>query len=281
MKKKGRFRGKGLGVGTTYSFEDEPSSMVHEQLARLSFIESHIDMKDKDILDYGCGTGYNCYYICQRHTPARIVGLDIDEECIDYCKKVYSSENAEYCVQDCLEHNQELGIFDIVISCEVIEHVADQQRFLDELTKYVRPNSGTVFISTPNKALFSLSKSSSFINRTHVKELFFNEFEELLSSKFDSYRIFSQVHKGKWHEAYINYLCAANFAHALRYEFFGDNVIGKSVAKIGKCLLYLPMFIMKSRSYANILNRKYTDFEFVEGYDNLAIWFVAICSTPR
>ena len=128
-----------------------------------------------------------------------------------------------------------------MISCEVIEHVLNQKLFLEVLAKYLR-HDGIAFISTPNKTLFSLSKEKSFINQTHVKELFFNEFRELITNKFSACQIYSQIHKSDWHSAYVNFLCASNFVYALRYEIFGDNIIGKIASKIGSifCMrLYL------------------------------------------
>ena len=63
-------KGKGLGVTTARRFEDEPSSMIQEQLARLKFAEFHMPMRGKRILDFGCGTGYNCYYLANHKTPS-------------------------------------------------------------------------------------------------------------------------------------------------------------------------------------------------------------------
>jgi len=277
VKEKKQLKGKGLGVATAHSFEDEPSSMVHEQLARLKFAETIIDMKNKRILDFGCGTGYNSYFIAKRQSPKIVVGIDILEECISYCKDNYSAKNTAFHVQDCLVHNPELVIFDVVISCEVIEHVADQKLFLDVLAKYLRPG-GIAFISTPNRALFSLSKEKSFLNPTHIRELFFKEFSRLLNECFSEYTIYSQIHTSGWHNPYINYLTASNLVYALRYEVFGDNLIGKLVSKIGKHLLFTPLFIIKSRDYPDVRKRRYYDFKFIEGFDPCACWFVAKCT---
>jgi len=279
MVKVKKLKGKGSRIAKAYAFEDESSGMIHEQLARLKFAESLIDMKGKRILDFGCGTGYDSYYISKRQSPELVVGLDILEESIAYCKRHHSTSKTKYYVQDCLVHNPKFGLFDVVISCEVIEHVADQRLFLEVLRRYLQPD-GVAFISTPNKALFSLTKEKSFINQTHVKELFFEEFRELVSNIFSVCKVYSQVHKPAWHSAYVNYLCASNLVYALRYEIFRDNILGKIASPIGKCVLYAPIFIIKPRKYLDVRNRRYTDFKFVEGYDNRAIWFVGICSNP-
>lgn len=279
MRRNKELRGKGLGIATAYDFENEPSSMIHEQLARLKFAESKINFSGKRIIDYGCGTGYNSYYITKRQSPREVVGLDIQEECIAYCKKYYATKLTEFYVQDCLSYNPKFGLFDVGISSEVIEHVNDQKSFLESFVKYLQPN-GIALISTPNKGLFSLCKDKSFINHSHVKELFFDQFNELISNSFLKYKIYSQIHKSYWHSAFINYLCASNLIHAFRYEIFGDNIIGKITSQIVKYFLYAPIFVIRSKSYPDVRKRKHGDFEFVEDYDNHAIWFVAICSNP-
>lgn len=73
MKKTEELKGKGFGIATAYTFEDESSCIIHEQLARLKFAESHINMKDKKILDFGCGTGYNSYFISERKFPKQLL----------------------------------------------------------------------------------------------------------------------------------------------------------------------------------------------------------------
>ncbi len=211
---------EGIPVTTARAFEDEQSSMVHEQLARLQFIESKLSFDGRRVLDFGCGTGYNTYYLAECQSPAEVVGLDISEDCIGYCRQHYAHLNTSYHVRDCLVHDPGLGEFDIVISCEVIEHVADQEQFLDVLGRYLKPD-GTAFITTPNRALFSLGKDVS-LNTTHVRELFSEEFRDLVQHRFDRFEIHSQVHRGDWHNAYINYRSFYHLDQSIRHELFDD-----------------------------------------------------------
>lgn len=270
-----QLEGKGVGIGKAHSFEEEASSMIHEQLARLKFVESKIDMQARDVLDFGCGTGYNSYYIAKKQQPEKVVGIDILQECIDYCNRNYSTERTEYRLQDCLVYEPSLGLFDVVICSEVLEHVHEQDRFLETCVKYLKPG-GKAFISTPNKALFSLSKDKSFLNNTHVKELFFDEFQKLIDRHFSGYTIYSQIHSPEWHETYINYACAANLVQSIRYDIFGDSAFGKLMSKIAGRCLYGILFKSRPTGYKDVRDRRYTDFIFKEGYDNRAMWFIAI-----
>lgn len=125
MKIRKKLKGKGLGVGTGKRFENEQSSMIHEQLARLVFAERKVEMNQKRILDFGCGTGYNCYYIAERNFPKEVVGINLLADCIEYARINYSAHNVKFYEQDCLEYNADLGTFDFILSCEVIEHIKD------------------------------------------------------------------------------------------------------------------------------------------------------------
>lgn len=270
-----RLEGKGVGIGKAHSFEDESSSMIHEQLARLKFAEAKIPMHGKDVLDFGCGTGYNSYYISKNQNPRKVIGIDILQECIDYCCENYAADNTQYFVRDCLVYDPSLGKFDILICSEVLEHVHEQQKFLETAIKYLN-HDGLAFISTPNKSLFSLSKNKSFLNNTHVSELFFNEFKELIEKNFSDSKIYSQVHSEQWHDTYINYASAANLIQSIEYDVLSNAFLGKIVSKILRKCLYALLFKNRSSGYKDVRDRRYTDFAFVEGCDNRAMWFVAI-----
>jgi SAM-dependent methyltransferase len=274
---------EGIPVTTARVFEDEPSSMIHEQLARLKFIESRLSFDGRRVLDFGCGTGYNSYYLAERQSPAEVVGLDISEECIAFCRQHHAHLSTSYHVRDCLVHDPSLGEFDFVISCEVIEHVADQGRFLDVLARYLKPD-GTAFITTPNRALFSLGKDVS-LNATHVRELFFEEFRGLLEHRFVDVGIHSQVHRGDWHNAYINYRSFYHLDRSIRNELFGDGPRAKLTAKLSRVLfrtLLKPAILGSgSSSYPDVRERRFTDFDFAGGLDSRAVWFAAICSGPN
>jgi len=63
----------------------------------------NFSIKGKRILDFGCGTDYNSYYIAKRDSPQRVIGIDILKESINYCKRKYSANNVDFFVQDYLD----------------------------------------------------------------------------------------------------------------------------------------------------------------------------------
>jgi SAM-dependent methyltransferase len=267
-------------VPVTRVLENESSHFVHEQLARLKFIESCINLRGKRVLDIGCGTGYSCFYVRERSQAREVVGLDSNEHAIRYCTTHYPAPGVEYVVHDCLTFDPALGLFDVVICNEVIEHVQDQESFLTIISNYLIPG-GIAVISTPNKAVFSFGKDTSFLNDMHVKELFFDEFVQLIKTRFTSSEFSSQKLIPQWHASFINYLSAQNVICALRSDIFRNASVGRIISGLYKFLIFLPFFVLKSKKYPDIRNIKYGDFDFVNGYDNCALWFVAVVSHPK
>lgn len=267
-------------VPATRELETESSHFVHEQLARLKFIESRIELRGKRVLDIGCGTGYSCFYVHERAQASHVVGLDSNKEAIRYCRTHYSAPGVEYMVHDCLTVAPALGLFDVVICNEVIEHVHEQESLLGTLRSYLAPN-GIAIISTPNKAVFSLGKGTSFINDKHVKELFFDEFVQVIEHVFPSSEFYSQKLKEKWHTPFVNYISAQNVISAIRSDIRNNAFFGWFVSGIYWYLIFFPFFVLKSKKYPDIRKIRYEDFDVVRGFDNQALWFIALASDSK
>lgn len=70
-------------------------------------------------------------------------------------------------------------LFDLVVSFQVIEHMADPRRYLEALAGHVKPE-GVVLLTTPNRP------SSDGENPFHVREYDAAELRALLEGHFDS-----------------------------------------------------------------------------------------------
>ncbi len=70
------------------------------------------------------------------------------------------------------------GEFDSVISFQVIEHIKRDKEFINEVARVLRPN-GLFIVTTPN-APASLTR-----NPWHIREYTAQQFEALISDKFD------------------------------------------------------------------------------------------------
>jgi SAM-dependent methyltransferase len=70
---------------------------------------------------------------------------------------------------------------DVVVNFQVIEHLWDQEQFVGECSRVLRPG-GVLLMSTPNRITFSPGRDTP-INPFHTRELDAAELTELLSSQ--------------------------------------------------------------------------------------------------
>ncbi len=158
-----------------------------EHLQRYQSVKSLV--RGKAVLDAGSGEGYGTHLLAQ--TAAKVVGLDISSEAVENARAVYRRQNLEYRVGSIHELPFPSGSFNVVVSFEVIEHVAEevQEGFLREARRVLR-SDGILVVSTPNKAVYSDRESHH--NEFHVKEFYVDEFESFLRRTFPAVRLFGQ-----------------------------------------------------------------------------------------
>ena len=100
------------------------------------------DRKGLNILDVGCGTGHLTYSLAKDNY---LVGIDLSLEILNFAKnKGFSTIQASGCnlpIKD--------NIFDLVISTNVIQLVAEGEEFVKELVRVAKPEA-RIIITTLN-----------------------------------------------------------------------------------------------------------------------------------
>lgn len=124
-----------------------------------------------DVLEIGTGAGYGIEVVAPH--ARRFVTLDKHAP----APELLARPDVEFrqAVVPPLEFPD--GSFDCVISFQVIEHIRDDQRFVDEIHRVLRPG-GRFIVTTPN-APMSLTR-----NPWHVREYTAAELRQLLGSRF-------------------------------------------------------------------------------------------------
>ncbi len=133
----------------------------------------------KRVLDVACGEGYGANLLAR--TASTVVGIDLDEATIEHANRKYRRQNLQFLVGSCEELPFESRSIDLVVSFETIEHVQEQEQFLNEI-KRVLIASGLLIISSPNKKEYSDVNGAK--NPFHRSELYHRDFAKLLRSKF-------------------------------------------------------------------------------------------------
>lgn len=141
----------------------------------------------KDVLDVACGEGYGSSSMAD--VARSVTGVDVSDEAVRHASTTYRKQNLRFRQGSATALDFADGSFDVVVSFETIEHLAEQAQMLAEIRRVLRPD-GLLVISSPNRPIYS--EESGEHNEFHVKELDFNEFDELLKAQFPIIRYFGQ-----------------------------------------------------------------------------------------
>lgn len=124
---------------------------------RLQKILKYVDLKDKVILDQGCGEGVWMERFTEFTDPKNVYGEDIDPESPKKFEIRNSKLETKFQIPNSNVHivpAEELdfrdNFFDIVFSNEVLEHVNDDRKSVEEAIRVLKPG-GHFIIFTPNR----------------------------------------------------------------------------------------------------------------------------------
>lgn len=130
--------------------------------------------RDAVVLEAGCGEGYGAALLAEH--AARVVAIDYDEPTTRHVAKRYPGVGV---VRGNLAFLPvRTGSIDVVANLQVIEHLWDQEGFLAECHRVLRPG-GRLFVTTPNRLTFT-PDSDTPLNPYHTRELSPSELDQLL-----------------------------------------------------------------------------------------------------
>lgn len=121
--------------------------------------ESHCLKADHRTLELGCGIGTIVNWLSQKGVQA--FGSDISETAIEYGRQKYPGLPLD--VESAEELHRKNSDFDAVLSFDVIEHLFNVDKHLQEIARVLKPD-GLYLFQTPNKysnALFETVRSRS------------------------------------------------------------------------------------------------------------------------
>jgi SAM-dependent methyltransferase len=98
------------------------------------------------VLDYGCGEGRYLDIIRERFPSAQLVGSDISQVALEHAGR--RLPDVGWVLMEDERVPESDGAFDLIISVEVLEHVADVERATRELGRVLAPG-GRLVLTTP------------------------------------------------------------------------------------------------------------------------------------
>lgn len=153
------------------------AQVVYEHLHR--YLWSAPLVQGRRVLDLASGEGFGAAILARSAT--QVVGVDVDEPSVEHSRRNYELPNLSFEVADARDLGRfEDGSFGAVVAFEMIEHIEEHDRLLDEIQRVLEPD-GLLIVSTPDRDFY---RESSGENPYHVHELAREEFVQLLHSRF-------------------------------------------------------------------------------------------------
>jgi 2-polyprenyl-3-methyl-5-hydroxy-6-metoxy-1,4-benzoquinol methylase len=110
------------------------------------------DLQHRRILEIGCGRGdFSCWLARQTNGSSELIAADFSATAVNKGREFAHSEGLklQFEVMDIQNIAHRDASFDLVFSCETIEHVPDPARAIRELARVLRPG-GNLILTTPN-----------------------------------------------------------------------------------------------------------------------------------
>jgi len=160
---------------------------------RLEYIENHVELKDKNVLDIGCGGGILSEALAK--SGANVTAIDMAEDAIAIAKKHGENLNINYIKSTAEDFaKKHSGEFDLITCMEMLEHVPNPSSIVEACSQLIKPE-GHVFFSTINrnpKSYFLAILAAEYILRIIPKGT--HEYEKLIRpSELENWARHSQL----------------------------------------------------------------------------------------
>ena len=122
---------------------------------RTDFIKNRIDLKDKTLIDVGCGGGLLCENLAEHSKEVK--GIDMSNEAIEIAKTHQTLKNLkidyeEIALEGLLKKSEKK--YDVLTCMELVEHVPDPEKLIKDCFK-ITNRKADLFFSTLNRNIIS------------------------------------------------------------------------------------------------------------------------------
>lgn len=102
------------------------------------------DLKDKNVLDLGCGFGWHCRYAREQQASS-VVGVDISENMIQRAREISSDPLITYVKAPIEDFSFSESRFDVVISSLVFHYIESFKDICEKVYDSLKPGGNFVF----------------------------------------------------------------------------------------------------------------------------------------
>jgi 2-polyprenyl-3-methyl-5-hydroxy-6-metoxy-1,4-benzoquinol methylase len=151
----------GVVTGNTYDKYGSSNPVVRRLMAAFEreLDELFEQSAPRSVLDVGCGEGVLVHRWAQRLAareeadPARVVGIDLEEQSIQAGWAERQAPNLEYRVMEASSLPFAEGEFDLASAIEVLEHVPDPEHTVAEMARCAQRH---LLVSVPREPLWRM-----------------------------------------------------------------------------------------------------------------------------
>ena len=129
-----------------YADEIKELSLSHEDendrysIQLYDHLASEVEIKDKDILEVGCGRGGGLSFITKNYKPNSAIGVDLDKRATAFSKNHYKIRELSFKQGDAQNLDVENSSIDVLINVESSHRYTEMQTFLSEVVRILKPN---------------------------------------------------------------------------------------------------------------------------------------------
>ena len=164
------------------SIEEHALHLIHTT----AYAQATRLVENKRVLDLGCNTGYGTEMLFR--SAKKVVGVDVSEKAIVSAENQHGHLGIQFQKINGKTLPFDDEAFDVVVSFQVIEHIVDYKKFIDEIKRIITPE-GVIIFTTPN-ALLRLDPGMKPWNKFHVREFNHSDLKPLLNTFFKNVSIY-------------------------------------------------------------------------------------------
>lgn len=151
----------------------------------------------RTVIDIGCSLGVGSNILS--HSARFVWGIDVNVEAVNFARLAYTRPNLDFEIID-IENppTRELAHFEVVVACEVMEHLGNWEAGIGTIKRFFNTKLGTTgFITTPNVANPEVVANEAK-HGFHLQHYSVGEFYQKLINHFDSVTLYSVDKLNKW-----------------------------------------------------------------------------------
>lgn len=133
---------------------EKPTDELHGRfLAAVSFVAEE-DVRDKEVLDIGCGFGWSVYHFLMKGAKC-VHGMEQSSADLETARSHITDRRVNFVVGSALELPFANASIDTVVAWEVLEHIPPntEQRMFQEVWRVLK-EGGRFYLSTPHDSFF-------------------------------------------------------------------------------------------------------------------------------